>query len=182
MRKSMTTLTTIIAIGLLAGSALGVAAQDAEVPSGLLPATVSGTMDALGGSETVGTPVDGLQQDQQTEAGRLEMSDPRLSGSYSIKATMNRYLHRDEEVGAEVWSGTATVTNDGGAWIGTVIGCSSCNTDETHVPDTTYIELVGTDGYEGLSAILFVEPVPWEGFMQPLVTYGVIFPGDVPSP
>jgi hypothetical protein len=65
--------------------------------------------------------------------------------------------------------------NDGGTWVGIVMGCAGCGGT-----DTTYVELVGTEGYEGLSAILFM--VGRGNFKQPQTSYGVIFPGDVPSP
>jgi hypothetical protein len=172
------TLVSAIAIGLLAGSAVGVAAQDEAAMPELRADTVSGTMTSESGTQSDGDTIDGLRQDLQEERGHLEMSDPRLTGAFLIAATMNRYQPVGDEGAAEVFSGTMRVDNDGGSWEGTAIGCSGCNT--TDGPDTTYVELAGTAEHEGLSAILFIEQMP--GFNQPAVSYGVIFPGEVPSP
>ncbi len=129
--------------------------------------------------EVDGEVIDGLQQDHWVDTGRLKMSDDRLTGDFREEGTMNRYQPVAGEGAAEVWYGTFHVDNDGGTWEGTHSGCSSCG-NAGEGPDISYVELVGGGGYEGLSAILFVEQRPWVGYRPPAWVNGVIILGDVP--
>ena len=116
------------------------------------------------------------------------MGDPRLSGNFEIDWTVNRYDPDQDDVGAaQATTGSMTVSNEGGTWSGTVVGCSGCNRTGA---DTSYIELVGAEGHEGLSAILFVEETLYDGSRsddgnlvapQTPVAFGVIIPGEAPS-
>ena len=57
--------------------------------------------------------------------------------------------------GHRVFSGTATVTNDRGAWVGTRRGYSPKPGLHEYL-----VELTGEDGYEGLRAMLFFREDP----------------------
>jgi hypothetical protein len=78
--KVKPTLISILAIGLLAGSAVGVAAQD-ESADPMAPAYVTGTVaDRSGGSRGTTTSADGFTRIDDYESTNLrEASDPRLA-------------------------------------------------------------------------------------------------------
>lgn len=101
----MRTITTvggfILALGLLAGSAVGVGAQDAESPTEFSGRWVySHTLS--GGDEVGGTWA------YATE----EMSDPRLDGSISLTGTKSAL----DGKGSALWSSVFRIENAEGAW------------------------------------------------------------------
>jgi hypothetical protein len=60
------------------------------------------------------------------------MSDPRLSGTWTGTQGINRYSPDSDGDGvAEVYSGTVTIANDGGTWVGTISGCSGCGAEDS---------------------------------------------------
>jgi hypothetical protein len=138
MRTLKSGLTTVIAIGLLAGSAVGVAAQD-EDP--LAPAYVEFTS---------GWPVD--------EPLLLEVevaaSDPRVSGLLTVASDNDG---PNAELGAEGLDVKLTVyqvrlLNDGGSWTGTGQRIGGGPEIEDVPPrDVGMWTLVGAGDYEGLS-------------------------------
>ena len=112
----------VLAIGLLGGSAVGVAAQDEEAaaePS--TPAKVAGTIE--GGGDVVQEPtetvVDGLLEvrDFVLVGDALEMDDPRMTGSISV--TFNADVHKVSDF-EEVVLQTVEIRidNDDGSWQG----------------------------------------------------------------
>ena len=159
-----------IAICLLAGSAVAVTAQDeATDGAGHEPATVSGFINTTDTDRPGGEIADGVWRDLRDTSGSLSMSDSRLSGDWAGTLGINRY-RIDEDINgvAAVQTGSITIENDGGAWTGTVLGCSRC---ADGFSESWFIELTGTDGYEGLSGLLLVA--------DGTEAVGLIVPGDL---
>ena len=101
MKGLKTTLTSIIAIGLLAGSAGGVAAQAAEPSSEFSGRWVySDTLSA--GGEAGGT----------WAYATAEMSDPRLEGQITLTGSRSGLGGEDREL----WSSVFRIENEEGAW------------------------------------------------------------------
>lgn len=102
------------------------------------------------------------------------MSDPRLSGHVVIMDDADRFFEdtADAEtfLGDILW-GTVEITNDGGAWTGTSVGTTDNLANGGNI---TYYELVGSGGYEGLSAVIFEREA--DGWSWS----GAVFPGDLP--
>ena len=173
--KSMTIpLTTAIAIGLLASSAVGVAAQDetADVES-MRPALVTGFLSWPEDSQVEGyeeTMQDGIRREHWVDTSNTaEMSDPRLSGALTIDATGERF----DDLGTDLGWATVRIENDGGFWEGTSVNTSDLDAETREV---AYYELVGGGAYEGLSAVVFQTEAPDDAWLWS----GIIFPGDLP--
>ena len=182
VRAIKTTTISILALGLLAGSAVGVAAQDEEAaaePS--TPAKVAGTIDGTAQDlvqEPTETVVDGVLEVRGviTEGDRFEMDDPRLTGTVTLAVNVDVHkvsdfedvvagsfaLRLDNEAGS--WSGQGTSVFHGGATI---------PEDEAFQLDTWL--LTGAGAYEGLSAYLVVD-----GTEDPPTVEGVILAGEMP--
>ena len=173
MRAIRTTIISILAMGLLAGSAVGVAAQDeAAVDESMGPALVSGVLSS-DGSQVEGetrTTQNGIVRDQWVETTNTEMNDPRLSGVLTIDLTRERF----DTVGTDLGWATVRIENDAGFWDGTSVDTSDRTTRSGE--EVAYYELVGGGAYEGLSAVLFqTEPPSGDWLLS-----GIIFPGDLP--
>jgi hypothetical protein len=146
VKKFRTPLVTAIAIGLLTGSAFGVAAQDAEVAA---PVEFTAKWAFSGGVRLdTSEVVDGVVM---TRGGAwrpgviTQASDPRLQGTLSIAANSNQYPG-----GPQVWNYAFRIENAGGVWqqmptINLEVGDGDLNT-------TTGV-LVGEGGYAGLIAV-----------------------------
>ncbi len=179
MRPIETTVVSILALGLLAGSAIGVAAQDEEAPAGVTSFTGSFSTDAEwpdvatetelpnGFSETTG----------HVRLNSWVSSDPRLTGD--VATVVNWVLDPDGfsamETGRQPNMLNASITeltNDGGSWLGEGVSMSSTDLDVA----TDSIILVGRDGYEGLTAYVLVDGREW-----PPTYSGVIFPSAMPD-
>ena len=172
MRAIRTTTISILALGLLAGSAVGVAAQD-ESDEALAPALMSGKLtegwEVLSGDSAL---VDGAVRESGVVTTEVEkMSDPRLNGTLTIDFTKQFFDVRRDTV--LVW-GTVLIENNEGAWEGIHRGTSDLEADGAQV---AYYELVGSGAYDGLSAIVFETgnetPIDW-------LWSGIIFPRDLP--
>ena len=200
MRKHMLAVPVLIAV--LAGSAVGVTAQDEAGPDGLVTEEVEPPAVATVAPTTIvapdlsaGTPglvtgqlrydaetndefqedvaVDGGQRQRVREShATSEMSDARLSGSVTITDNADRFFVADEFVGDVLW-GTIVIVNDQGTWTGPLTGTSDLSAGRSGV---TYIELVGAGAYEGLSAIIFER----ETGTSDSDWNGVIFSGNLP--
>jgi hypothetical protein len=161
------TLISAIAIGLLAGSAVGVAAQD-EATDTMAPAYVTGTVTPGSvGSEGTTTYVDdfiGLDGYESTD--RLAASDPRLTGTVSYTGNSKIY----EAARFDVQAGTVVLVSDDGRWVGTTTGLSSYGLNS----DT--VVLHGEDAYEGLTAYVLLD---WTS--SPASFKAAIFPGEMPA-
>jgi hypothetical protein len=170
MRTFRISTSAILAIGLLAGSALGVAAQDedaAAVDPCTTPITaVSGRI--IWGTSTDEVPpvtVDGTTHRQVTHIARWDLDDDRLDGDQEFRAVWHTNLG---ETG--VHGGTIRIENADGAWSGTVqgVGMSMGTWQEL-------TSLTGEGAYEGLSASLFGT----SGSSGPLE--GAIYPTELDS-
>lgn len=169
MRTIARSTTLILAVALLAGSTVGVAAQSSE-PSldPLAPAHVSGQF-IFDGDQTVSptiTTEDGVTRYRGGETWTgigVEASDPRLAGELS--STFDRDVHPGD-IGV-VW-GTTAITNDAGSWTGTFIG--PIRREDTYVWPAV-VRLAGNGAYEGLSAIILQDN---RGRFE-----GVLLPGEL---
>ncbi len=170
-----------IAIGALAGWTVGVSAQQDMTPRP--PTEFSGHIEcgpevrhgtdqretlATGGDQVVRVTSRGWAWQPYTTT----MSDPRLEGTYQLAYDSDR-VTPPETSGPSVGSGTWRIENDGGAWQGSfpVIEFADHTT-------TVTTQLVGSGGYEGLTAIWESQhdasACSWE-------VRGVIVEGDVPA-
>jgi hypothetical protein len=109
------------------------------------------------------------------------MSDPRLSGLVVVKDHADRFFEGDPSLepflGDVLW-GTVEIVNDGGGWTGTKVGITDAAADGRGVQ---YYELVGTGGYEGLSAVVFErENGRVDGVDRPASWSAQIIPGSLP--
>jgi hypothetical protein len=173
LKKLRTPLVTAVAIGLLAGSAFGVAAQDdAEVSDeAMSPAVVTGRY-IFNGTQTAfperSTSEDGVEhiRGDSWEGITVESSDPRLTGEASFVLDRDIYPGR---VGAG-WA-TVLITNENGSWTGSDVHLIR-PTDGNSWPGLS--RMTGTGDYEGLSAVLL--DAEGNGEFE-----AVILPGPLPE-
>ena len=146
MRGIRTVTISILAVGLLAGSAVGVVAQDEEAADGATSFTgTSRELTYLKEPPTVATP-DGM--DVGTEwviLPRWNTSDPRLTGQPT--ATTNWVVDGNADGFTYVGAHTYELPNDGGSWLGSGTSLAS-----SELGLTGNAVLVGRDGYDGLTA------------------------------
>ena len=182
MRAIKTSIISILAIGLLAGSAVGVAAQEEEAAAE--PAVGSSYFTGVfhhGGANSgqpTETVVDGVMEVRGWgfEGNGIETSDPRMTGS--VTRNGNTDIHKlgdSEDVGFEAvaWR----IKNDDGSWSGQG---STLTRGGRDVPrdEATYFEtivLTGEGAYEGLTAYVLVD---WTAL--PIAVEGAIFVGEAP--
>jgi hypothetical protein len=162
VRAIKTTTISILTLGLLAGSAVGVTAQDDDIA----PASVTGTAtfpDEIGGGSRAWE--DGaLRYRDLRFTSAWEASDPRLSGAVSLSANRDQY----ERQQMEVVSATAVVENDGGRWSGTGTFLGGADLGETLT-----MVMQGEDAYEGLTAYVVMD-------LGAQTLAASIFPGEMP--
>jgi len=146
------TFTIAIAIGLLAGSAVGVAAQD---DAGMDPAFFTAQFDdGTGFSERE-------LEGADPEFGRtlditgttVDATDARFSGVLT-QAISSRCFGADECTDADVRVLTMRLENGDGSWQGTGLGVAPRNNQR----NIKVWNLAGEGDYEGLSAVLVVGP------------------------
>ena len=176
MRTVKTTTISILAVGLLAGSAVGVAAQDDEAAAG----ATSFTGSALGGPaidvETTETDLGNgfTAVDGFTYRNTWEASDERMTGD--VIGVVNQVIDPGAlETGGLpdiIMSEAIELTNDGGSWLGEGSGFGSTDLDVVKGMYT----LVGQGGYEGLTAYVIAETVGREPALS-----GIIFPTAMPE-
>ena len=165
MRGVKATTISILAVGLLAGSAVGVAAQD-DAADPMAPSTFAWRLG-----------------DEEAEQGYfIEAVDPRASGQMTLSD-----LPSIETDANWVASYEGRLVNDGGAWVGIGREVGGGTTDLTGGDwqegehDTFWEagvaiwEMTGEEGYEGLSLIL-VDHFP-ETSLGP---WGIIYPSEPP--
>ena len=185
MRTIRTTTISSLVLGLLAGSVVGVAAQDEEGPTyPTAPATVvsGGMVDWGEGSweEETEVMVDGVRQRQgvRFEGARFEMDDPRLTGDVSYEGIQHGRMDGETEV--VLFATDWRIENDEGSW------SSSCTSYQAMEPMgdpsladplTSTCLYTGAGEYEGRSAYLVKEFFAGE---LPYPIRGLIFEGDVP--
>ena len=157
MRAIKTTTISILAVGLLTGSAVGVAAQDEEAAEVSTPAyatwqsgdptsVVEGAFDEATG-EMRGLRVDGIP---------LESSDPRLTGTAYFLVNGNVESDGDTQVSVE--SRSTRIVNDEGAWTGVATYVEAADTSSGDYEPVLIQEsslLFGEGAYEGLMMVGF---------------------------
>jgi hypothetical protein len=170
--KVKNTLISAMAIGLLAGSTVGVAAQD-EAADSMAPAYVTGTVaDGGGGSRGTTTSADGFTRIDGYESTNLwEASDPRLNGTAFHTGNWQRY----GAAGFQVEAGTRVLENDGGRWVGTTTALARGDLASGEVNTDTMV-LHGEDAYDGLTAYVLMD---WTS--SPTSFAAAVFPGEMPS-
>ena len=157
MRKTRTTLIAAIAIGLLAGSTVGVAAQSDDP---MAPSFFTGDA-GLGASYVVGTSetrADGVVAETSKLSARWASNDPRIDGLMTNVGTTLDYRQGALSDSASGVTGAVGVSrvrvvNDDGAWEGTLdfITVEEVETDQGSG------WLVGEDAYEGLMAYVVID-------------------------
>ena len=150
-------------------------------PTYVPPVPVSGTMntDAEGvewAPAELGADVT-QEFDRKTKRGgggtwTFEFDDPRLSGvAYELRS-LDQIGPKYEYHEGEAFTGTIELVNDAGSWVGSLRGFATMGPATRH----WHIELTGTGGHEGLSALL--EGVGPYGSAE---VEGLIFPGALPE-
>jgi hypothetical protein len=149
VRAIKTTTISILALGLLAGSAAGVAAQDEESAGGVT--TVTGTLNWVDqideGTDSVDPAGFGATSGSVATMRFFFPSEPRLTGDATVNA--NNVVMEFGETFAMMSAQTTVLSNDGGSWLGESKGFGGPGFDSGRT-----IVFVGQDGYEGLTAYL----------------------------
>ena len=161
MRAIRTTTISILALGLLTGSTVGVAAQEADpMAASTFTAQLVGEPDI---SRDAGTGT-------TTVVSEWESSDPRASGSRT--EVVGGSLTPDDLARGQIQRNAVRIVNEGGAWVGSNEGFLTF--PDEGPPTVQFLsELVGEGGYEGLS--LFFAST---GDTEDLREIGVIWPTD----
>ena len=156
MRTLRSGLITVIAIGLLAGSAAGVAAQ-AELDE---LTEHFATTDPMGPSVLTLELGDAAEFTEDEDGGIItttgrpvEATDARASGLLTLVDAYGLAAPGDEPSGIETIATAALLENEGGSWVGTGRAVSA-KTPESDPFGSELWELQGRGGYEGLT--LFV--------------------------
>ena len=180
MRAIRTTTISILALGLLAGSTIGVAAQD-EAAEPTTPTKVSGTMGdeqpeiLQPPTETV---VDGMLEvrDVVWQGITVEFDDPRLSGT--MTGILNENVHRVGDFeNIVLQAGQVRIDNEAGSWFGqgTSVIHAGAGMDDEEITDFDTWVLTGSGAYEGLTAYTL-----WDFTEDPTAVEGVIVAGEMP--
>jgi hypothetical protein len=177
VRAIKTTTISILAVGLLAGSTVGAAAQDEEAADGATSFTgTSIERDYLLDPPPVTTP-DGM--DVGTEWVILlkwSTSDPRLTGEAT--ATTNWVIDGSDDGFTYLGAHTYELSNDGGSWLG-----SGTHLASSELGVTGNAVLVGQDGYDGLTAyVIFVDSETVSGVNEMSGTIIPIAMPEAPEP
>jgi len=181
VRAIRTSVITILAIGLVAGSTVSVAAQEEEAAAEpTTPAKVTGTIQS--GGDVVQEPTEAVVDGVLEVRGfvlvgdALEMDDPRLTGSISV--TFNADVHKVSDF-EEIVLQTVDmrIDNDDGSWTGqgTQLEHNGAEIPEDEMINLQTLPMTGAGAYEGLSAYLFVD------FSEgPPTVEGAIYEGELP--
>jgi hypothetical protein len=170
-----TSLISILTIGLLAGSAVGVTAQDTDDPgpAAYVHGSFVGAFDCCGDEvETFDDAGNRLTLRGMVDSAMLEMDDPRISGAWEETVSIDEFPQPGTDERVEVHWGELTITNDDGSWSGTW----KSTYDSSQFPQESALllyELTGAGAYEGLSALL--------GRSEAMMSMGgAIFPSPLP--
>ena len=160
MRAIRTTTISILALGLLAGSAVGVTAQEADP---MAPSTF--TIQRAEEPQITTDPVTGAT----IAVGPVESTEQRASGTLTQVVALAPVDVADGD-GGLVQRQAVQLLNDGGSWVGSSRGFLTFPSDG---PETVQFlsELVGEGDYEGLTLFLAetgdTENVRWLGVIVP---------------
>ena len=169
MRAIRNATISILIVGLVAGTAVGVTAQD---EAGTEPVEVTGRATFVV-SEPLVDPVmsetsDGIRVgDGMVVVHIWDTDDPRLDG----EATRTVNFRSDTDFSSGIESEAVVLTNAGGSWVGDGWGYGGAELD-----GGGFSALSGRDGYEGLSAFIVRGPNEGDGW----ALNGIIFPSERP--
>ena len=168
MRTIKTTTISIVALGQLAVSTVGVAAQD---EASMEAAAVTGRATFVEGElvepEFSETPDGNFVGDGLVVVHIWDTDDPRLDG----EATRTVNFRFDSEFTNGIESEAMELTNDGGSWVGDGWGYG------TGTDGSGFSALSGRGGYEGLTAYIVRGPNEGDGWDL----NGIIFPSAMPE-
>ena len=180
MKGLKPTFISILAIGLLAGSAVGVVAQEEEAAAEEQTGSsyFTGELNTDNGDATTEPEenvVDGVLQGRGVviEGEAIETSDPRITGS--LARALNANIHPIGEFEDVLHETTAwRIENDEGAWSGqgSALIHGGANIDTT---DFDTVVLAGEGAYDGLTAYILAD---WSE--DPPAVEGAIFVGTAP--
>jgi len=173
---------SVLALGLVAGSAVGVTAQDGEFPplvyfTGEL-AEPGRVVEPEVTEGDLGWRMTGLELYDIP----YEMSDPRISGTLSMFGQGAGGGPFGEDGFVNFDAKTFRIDNDGGSWVGEGVYFWVNDGEEDQVDIETML-LTGTGGYEGLYAYVltdFSDEPPIRGIITSLEP--AAFPEPVPAP
>jgi hypothetical protein len=164
VRAIRTTTISILAVGLLAGSAVGTAAQDEETAEPALPAYATGTVgEPANFVEGTFSEDNRVLRGQRVEGVPVESSDARLAGLYDV--AVNGHSQVTDEDGAILESRLYRGENEGGSWVGsgTYVVAWGEDPGAPHIDRETLV-LHGEGGYEGLVAYVTHDFAAGEGY------------------
>jgi hypothetical protein len=175
VKRLRATITTTMAVGLLVGSSVAVAAQDT---GRAVPVEFTARATWVG---QPGVPVEETQEDRSgTLRGEAwsfdftETTDPRVDGTLTISVNADTYPGGE----VEIWTKAFRIENAGGAWqevprLEIVIPWRGPD-DDTQTTEPGQHVFVGENGYEGWTLITEIG----DGFS----IRGFIIEGELPPP
>jgi hypothetical protein len=172
VERTRTALITAIAIGLLAGSAVGVGAQDeeSEAPSVAYTTGTSGRFaDIVEPTEepvSVGRQMRGFSLIDIP----VEFTDARLSGLMTLSANGAGQDFADGYASLE--SRTYRIVNDDGAWAGSGDYIVAGPSDASPFIVQESMVLTGEDAYEGLVAFVFMDQASGQPALEAVIVEG----------
>lgn len=178
MRKVKFSLITAITLGLMAGSSVGVGAQDAPADP-MAPAVVSGEMWFASSCQTPAPEADGdlfREYGYRCDPQRWESDDARLGGQATV--AWNADVHTIDGQTYSVTSSAWDIRGEDGGWrCGHADGLEEGRGLFTaSLQGSDRLTCTGSGSNDGLSAILVAD---WSS--EPKTFKGLIFPGVVPA-
>ena len=169
MRNVRNSMIIAVVGGMLASSAVGVAAQSGEVDP-MAPAFVTGSItDGQTASTETRTAEEGYRRIEVVGGpDTWEASDSRLSGDVTYSGLWHRY---PAPATMQVEAAARELVNSGGRWVGQATAIATAT-----IGGWDAIVFTGEGGYEGLTAYVVID---WNG--DPGSFVGAIFPGDMPA-
>jgi hypothetical protein len=172
MRGITPGLSVILAIGLLAGSAVGVAAQDQADP--LAAAWVTGAITFAASCDDATIAIeDDVRQERghRCEPRTVTSSDPRLSG------TSVTVWNKDVHSAGTIRSQTEAIRGDGRGWVchAPAVLDESASFFAEPIQGSVAFTCTGDGANEGLMALLIYTTKGGQHDLE-----GLIFPGDLP--
>lgn len=174
MRRFRTTLIAAIAIGLLAGSAVGTAAQDSETEaSGEFSATWHFNFDHPQIRESDSEGSDPVRTRGYANRPRAieTAGDPRFEGELTVVVDHDRY---QSDGALQVFNRAFSVENDGGTWRG--VPAPFLYFSDAAASGATQL-FIGEDGYAGSYAIADIQS---DTAGQVWTLRGIILEGEPP--
>ena len=168
MRAIKNTTISILAVGLLAGSAVGVAAQDEPNVEATEVTGRATFVEGLLADPVMSETPEGIQAgDGLVTVHTWDTNDARLNGD----VTRTVSFRFDSSFSNGIESSVMELTNDGGSWVGEERGYG------TPAGGGGFSALSGRGGYEGLTAYIVRGPNEGDGWDL----NGIIFPAAMPE-